>query len=58
MAENQSTLGPTVPVEEAADQVLIAVERLAMLHYHYANTLIEELAACRRERRSHSVRLC
>lgn len=33
----------TMPVAEALQQVLIIVERLAMLHYHYASTLVAEL---------------
>jgi hypothetical protein len=33
----------TIPQTEALAQVLVTVERLAMLHYHYAATLVAEL---------------
>ena len=33
----------TIPVEEAVRQIGIMAERLAMLHYHFANTLVQEL---------------
>jgi hypothetical protein len=34
---------PTIPVSEALQQILITAERIAMLHYHFANTLVSEL---------------
>jgi hypothetical protein len=33
----------TIPVDEAVRQIGIMAERVAMLHYHYANTLVQEL---------------
>lgn len=39
MEEQQAMM----PVAEALQQVLIMSERLAMLHYHFANTLVQEL---------------
>lgn len=32
-----------MPVSEALQQILITAERIAMLHYHFANTLVTEL---------------
>ncbi len=33
----------TIPKAEALDQILVSVERLAMLYYHFARTLVAEL---------------
>ncbi|MHB0871146.1 MAG: L-2-amino-thiazoline-4-carboxylic acid hydrolase [Chloroflexota bacterium] len=33
----------TIPKGEALEQILVTVERLAMLHYHFAATLVAEL---------------
>lgn len=35
--------GRVIGPEDLLGQVLIALHRLAMLHYHYANTLVQEL---------------
>ena len=39
----QESAGETIPRVEALAQILTSVERLAMLHYHFARTLVEEL---------------
>ncbi|MGI5835995.1 MAG: L-2-amino-thiazoline-4-carboxylic acid hydrolase [Chloroflexota bacterium] len=43
MSNNGPTEPEFIPQEEALQQVLITVERLAMLYYHFANTLEKEL---------------
>lgn len=42
MSEQESN-SEMIPLADCLRQVLITVERLAMLHYHYAQTLIAEL---------------
>jgi hypothetical protein len=42
--EERTTHEPeTMPTAEALRQILIAVERIAMLHHHFASTLVKEL---------------
>jgi L-2-amino-thiazoline-4-carboxylic acid hydrolase len=36
-------VGEVMPVGEAREQILTMVERVAMVHYHFATTIIEEL---------------
>lgn len=43
MREQTSGEQATVPAAEALQQISIAVERIAMLHYHFATTLVAEL---------------
>ncbi len=43
MNNNTSAEPELIPQKEALQQVLITVERLAMLYYHFANTLEKEL---------------
>lgn len=43
MSDRQNSQPATVSVAEAVAQIGIAVERLAMLHYHYARRIVEEL---------------
>ena len=43
MDERSKALPDKIPTEEALRQILVAVERIAMLHYHFANTLVAEL---------------
>lgn len=42
MSEQEKN-GEMIPLSECLQQILITVERLAMLHYHYAQTLVAEL---------------
>ncbi len=47
----------TLPESEALEQILVTVERLAMLHYHFAVTLVAELGEDRgRELVSRAIR--
>jgi len=42
--EHQTANGSkTIPVSEALTQILTTVERVAMLYYHFADTLVREL---------------
>jgi hypothetical protein len=43
MSESTSLEAKTMPLAEALEQILITAERVAMLHYHFASTLVAEL---------------
>ncbi len=43
MSERNEATADTIPVSEAASQVLIMVERIAMVYYHFAQTLVNHL---------------
>ena len=43
MSDKQNVGSSLMAESEAARQMLIAVERMAMLHYHFARTLVDEL---------------
>jgi hypothetical protein len=43
MEQKPASEAATMPAAEALQQILITVERIAMLHYHFANTLVSEL---------------
>lgn len=43
MQKQESAKSETIQVTEALQQILVTAERVAMLHYHYAATLIDQL---------------
>jgi len=43
VSEHERAEPKSMPIEEALEQILMTVERLAMLHYHFASTLVAEL---------------
>ncbi len=45
MEEQAAREDAMMPKAEALDQILVSVERLAMLYYHFASTLVGELGA-------------
>ncbi len=43
MSQQDTSESGMMPISEALEQTLQVIERVAMLHYHFASTLVEEL---------------